>query len=249
MNTERLGILASGNGSTAAHIIENLNQGKIQGMELGCLVVCHENVPAIGKAKELKIDQANIVIVDAQKFRESGSVNMSNFGEALLEALVKRKVSVVSQNGWLHITPDNVVEFFRGSLFNQHPGRLLFGGIGMFGIRVHAATLEFEKLSGRSIGTQATVHRVTSGVDEGEVVGAVWVPTKINDTPETLSERVLPYEHELAVSVLRKYIDGDISTLPQEQILRQGEEAFLSQAIEHAKSQYPRGHSHKNLAA
>lgn len=250
MTKERLGIFVSGNGTTAEHIVNQIKGGNISGLEVACFVACHENVPAIQRARKAGVREEDIVVADPQKFKdESGQVNMDKFGEELLFELKKRGVSVVSQNGWLHITPDVVVDAFHNSIFNQHPGRLEFGGMGMYGKRVDVATLEFERLAGRKIGTQATVHRVTHDVDEGAIVGKVYIPTQPGDTSDSLHERILPLEHSLITNVLNDFVSGSLTEFPREKLLLSGEEVYLAQAKEYALKEYPQGHNHRRLAS
>lgn len=251
MKNERLALFVSGTGTTAKSVIETVQNNQIPNLEIACMIACRENTPAIQVGKNLGMTLGdNIIIVDPQEFQnEHGILDMKKFGEVLVNELVQRRASVITQNGWLHITPDSVIDAFPHVIFNQHPGRLEFGGKGMFGLRVHAATLEFERLVKRQIGTQATVHRVTHDVDEGAVVGRVGVETRSDDTPESLGQRVLPQEHMLMVDVLKKFMTGNLKELHREIFLLPQEEGILETAKDFAKKSYPQGHRHTRAAA
>ena len=62
----------------------------------------------------------------------------------------------------------------------------------MWGMHVHNAVVQAkEKESG------ATVHFVTSGVDEGEIILQGKVPILESDTPETLAEKIHSIEYDI----------------------------------------------------
>ena len=77
---------------------------------------------------------------------------------------------------------------------------LLFGGPGMFGAHVHRAVLASgDEVSG------ASVHLVEREYDTGPVIAQVRVKVAVNDTVETLAQRVQAAERELVIRVLREF--------------------------------------------
>jgi phosphoribosylglycinamide formyltransferase 1 len=58
-----------------------------------------------------------------------------------------------------------------------------------------------------------TVHEVTPVLDDGPILGQAKVPVLAGDTAETLATRVLAMEHRLYPAVLRRFAEGDRSTL------------------------------------
>ena len=83
-------------------------------------------------------------------------------------------------------------------MINIHPALLPdFGGLGMYGHRVHEAVLASgAKESG------ATVHFVDEAFDRGAIIAQERVPVLKGDTPETLAARVLAAEHALLPRVV-----------------------------------------------
>ena len=71
----------------------------------------------------------------------------------------------------------------------------------MWGMNVHQAVLEAgEEESG------ATVHYVTSGIDEGEIILQGKVHVDENDTAETLAARVHQVEYEIFPKAIIKVL-------------------------------------------
>ncbi|NHW60107.1 phosphoribosylglycinamide formyltransferase, partial [Escherichia coli] len=71
-------------------------------------------------------------------------------------------------------------------------------GKGMWGMNVHKAVLEAgEKETG------ATVHFVTSGIDEGDIILQDKVEITPNDTAESIAAKV----HEIEYKILPKAVE------------------------------------------
>ena len=81
---------------------------------------------------------------------------------------------------------------------NIHPALLpKFGGIGLYGERVHAAVIHSkDKVSG------ATCHWVTEDYDAGEVIAQSVVPRFDDDTTQSLADRVFKTECSLLVTAV-----------------------------------------------
>ena len=116
--------------------------------------------------------------------------------QELLAALGDAHLVVLA--GYLKLVPGAVVSRFRGRMINIHPALLPdFGGLGMYGHRVHEAVLASgAKESG------ATVHFVDEAFDRGAIIAQERVPVLKGDTPETLAARVLAAEHALLPRVV-----------------------------------------------
>jgi len=96
---------------------------------------------------------------------------------------------------------------YRGKVMNIHAALLpLFGGRGMYGENVHRAVLE----SGMKV-SGCTVHFVDEDYDTGPIIIQSAVPVLDNDTPATLSERVLTEEHKSYVRAVKLFAEGRLS--------------------------------------
>lgn len=212
----KLGILLSGGGSTAKSIVEATKPGgQLHGKVEPVCVIANQSCGGIDKLGEKGEGLPSKVIERTGKSAE-------DFGREIIAELHKHGANFVSQNGWLPLTPANVVEEFDGRIINQHPGPLNkgrsdFGGRGMYGAFVHAARLLYAKLTGKHLWTEAVAHKVTKNLDEGEVLQKVRIPITdemLDFDPQNLTDgkfaqrvgelqaRVLPYEHQVQKDVL-----------------------------------------------
>lgn len=166
---------------------------------------------------------------------------------AVIEACVERGIDLIGLYGCLYQIPSNLIEAFPGRMINQHPGpirpgKLHFGGKEMYGLRVHAAVLEFARNVGREFTfTEAIAQRVDPIVDEGAILAVEQVEILKNDTPESLAERVLPVEYRVQIKTLYNFGIGNVETIELPEIVFPDEIDLLEQAKRKAIEMYPKG--------
>jgi phosphoribosylglycinamide formyltransferase-1 len=113
--------------------------------------------------------------------------------------LRRRGVEFICLAGYMRILTPWLVEQWRGKMINIHPALLP----DFKGLHTHERALEAAvKEHG------ATVHWVTPGVDEGEIIAQARVPVFPDDTAEKLAARVLVEEHRLYPAAVRKVLGG-----------------------------------------
>ena len=114
---------------------------------------------------------------------------------AALAACKKHKADAIVLAGWLTVLCGPIISEYGGKIINLHPALLpKFGGVGMWGRRVHEAVIaEGERESG------CTVHFVDSGCDTGAILVQKKVRVMPGDTADTLYARIAPVEHEAIV--------------------------------------------------
>ena len=201
------------------------------------------NTPTAGgieKAAKLGIPH---VVVNPDDFRgEDGEIDQEGFGLKLRERLREKGVTAITQNGWLPKTPSLVIDEYRDTIFNQHPGPKKETRATR-GIQPHAIVLYVAQHTGRNMGTEVTTHRVNEEWDDGPTVGIVPVPIlDIYETPQTLQARALPIEHQLQITLLKQLARGEIKEVSSPtQYIRPGERHILREAREYARKTYPEG--------
>ena len=177
----RLAVAISGRGSNLAALIAALPAASPAEV---ALVLSNRAAPGLELARQRGIP--TLVLADPAD------------GRAWLAALSAHRIELVVLAGYLQLVPDAVVDRYRGSILNIHPGLLpAFGGPGMYGRRVHEAVL-----ASRSTVSGATVHLVDEVYDHGAVLAQARVPVLPGDTPDTLAARVLEAEHRLLPAVV-----------------------------------------------
>lgn len=238
----RIALLISGGGTTMEAIIKACQNGTLANVIPSLVIASKESAGGIEKAKKLGIKEEDILIINPKSFE-----TREKFGEKIIEECKKRNVDFIGQYGWMVMTPENVISAFEGKIVNQHPGPLDtsrpdFGGVGMYGMRVHCARLEFVRKVNRDFWTEATSHRVTNKFDEGVVLKRAQVPILENDTVESLQARVLPIEHEVQIELLKDFTNNTVSEFHRETpLVLQGEEGILEECKKLAIKLYPNG--------
>lgn len=131
------------------------------------------------------------------------------FERAIQEELEAAGVEVIALAGFMRVLTPWFVTKWAGRMINIHPSLLP----KYKGLHTHERAIE----AGDSE-AGCTVHWVSAGVDEGEIIAQASVPIMDGDTPEDLAARILPEEHKLYPAGLK---------LACAQILRSTHEAEL----------------------
>lgn len=236
----RLAMAISGGGTTMQAIGEASRQGELKGLvEPVVVIASRAGIVGIAKAQELNIPVEVVLRKDFPK----GAEGIEPFGNAVLTVLQKYQPDVVTLNGFLCQISGEVIEAFPKRIFNQHPGPVPdFGGVGMYGRRVHAAVLIFTRLAKRPHPyTEMITQRVAQKYDLGEVVGSASVEITDFDTVDSLQQRALPIEHRVQIGLLKDIVLGRVREMPRETYVQPGERVLLYIAQEAGKALYPQG--------
>lgn len=213
-------------------------------MAVACVISSDPKAGGIEKARRLGIPDKDIIVVDPNDFRgDDKRVDQEGFGLRILKELRGHGATVITQNGWLPLTPEQVIDEYSDTIFNQHPGPVPeFGGQGMFGRRVHAARILFTRMTKRDPWTEAIGQRVHKDFDQGAVVKSSRVDILPGDTVDDLQQRVLPVEHRVQIDLLKDVAAGNIKEVAtREALVRPGEEQVLSLVKRVARMLYPHG--------
>lgn len=182
---KRLAILASGSGSNAEQIIQQVRDD--QSMEVACVI---SNRPEAGV-----LERARKHGIPIQVFRK----NVWSDSEEILNFFDKNHIDFIVLAGYLQKIPDYLIQAYPDRIVNIHPALLpAYGGKGMYGMHVHRAVHKArEKFSG------ITIHLVNEYYDEGEIILQAKCPIRPEDTPEDIQQRVLELEHQYYPLVVR----------------------------------------------
>ena len=192
----RLAVLASGQGSTFAALVEAGRRGEMPA-DVVLLVVSKADTPAAELARRLGVD---CVVLDEKVLGPDAC-------DAEMKTLLARfGVDLVVLAGYLRKVGPQTLRAFAGRILNTHPAPLpRFGGKGMFGEHVHRAVLD----AGVST-SAATVHLVDEEYDSGPVIAERPVPVLPGDDFHTLRARVQAVERALMVSTIAALADGRV---------------------------------------
>ena len=113
----------------------------------------------------------------------------------ILFDLKKNKIDLVCLAGFMKVLSKNFIKNFDGKILNIHPSLLpKFKGLNTH----ERAIINKEKYSG------CTVHFVNSKLDSGKIILQNKVKISKNETPKTLSKKILVQEHKLYPKAILK---------------------------------------------
>lgn len=252
--------LISGGGTTIEAAIKACQERKLKGIQPVVVISSRSDAGGIAKAQSLGIE----TLVIARK--EFPSVE--SFAAQLLRTFAKYQVDLVSQNGWLVHTPQEVIDRYPQMIVNQHsgpldPGRIIdFGGQGMYGKRVVCARLAYCLLTGSDFWTEATTHLVTPEYDKGDLlkiekleftdpslrvtVAQLGTDQEIQqwliERTQQLQASLLPLEHQNVIATLQMFAEKKVNGFRRlKPLIPQGNEEFAREAKRVAITLFPEG--------
>ena len=187
----RLGFMASHNGSNVEAILNNMENGSL----IAEPQVIISNNPNSGVLKIAEHRNVPNYCLNSKNYQPK----FDSLDEAILKTLIQHDVNLVILAGYMEQIGEKIIRAYLSRILNIHPALLpKYGGKGMYGKHVHEAVIKSDDRE-----TGATVHIVSPEYDKGRILAQCKVPRYLNDTVETLSQRVLRFEHVLYSQVLR----------------------------------------------
>jgi phosphoribosylglycinamide formyltransferase-1 len=179
----RVAVLISGRGSNMRALVE-------QASGYDVVLVCSNKPRAAG------LDYARSAGIATWAWDSKG-VDREEYDSALTRALEDCRIGTIALAGFMRILSPGFVERWRGRILNIHPSLLP----KYRGLDTHARAIAAgDEVSGCS------VHLVTEELDAGNVLGQAEVPINVDDTADTLEQRILAAEHELYPKVLSEFV-------------------------------------------
>ncbi len=187
-----IAVFASTRGTDFQAIIDELEAGKLPGINLKFLLVDKENCGAVEKAKKHNIP---VIFVDPKdKIREEYDKEVAKICE-------KNGIDLICLVGWMRILSAEFVKKFENKIINVHPSLLpKYPGMDL---DVHT-----EVLKNKEKETGMTIHYVVEELDAGPVLMQESMPVLPDDTPESLKKRVQELEGKAYPEVIRKIQGG-----------------------------------------
>ncbi|AOS78505.1 MULTISPECIES: phosphoribosylglycinamide formyltransferase [Hydrogenophaga] len=187
-------ILISGSGSNMAALVEASKQARWgERFGAGVVAVLSNRPDAAGLAWARERGLATAVVDHKQH------ADREAFDAALITAIDAHAPALVLLAGFMRILTPGFVRHYEGRLLNIHPSLLP----AFPGLKTHQRAIE---MGCRFAG--ATIHRVTSELDHGEILEQAVVPVLPGDTPEALAARVLTQEHLIYPRAVERCLAG-----------------------------------------
>ena len=188
----RIGVLASGRGSNFQSIIDEIESDRLKA-EIVLLITDNPSAFAIERARKHGVEY---LVVQPKEYPSK-----DDYFVRIADALKKKNVELVVLAGFMRIVGKPVIGAFPNRIMNIHPA-LLPSFPGLHGQK---QAIDYgAKISG------CTVHFVDEGMDTGPIIIQAAVPVFQSDTEETLSERILKYEHRIYPEAIRLFSEGKI---------------------------------------
>jgi phosphoribosylglycinamide formyltransferase-1 len=205
MSKLEIGVLASGRGSNFQSIIDSIESGYVSGV-IRLLITDNPGAYSLERAEKHGIGS---LVLEPRQF-----ASRDLYFETLAEELKKRGVQLVVLAGFMRIVGKPLIQAFPGRIMNIHPA-LLPAFPGLHGQR--QAVDYGVKISG------CTVHFVDEGMDTGPVIIQAAVPVMDDDTEESLSERILTFEHRIFPEAIRLFAEGRLEIIGRKVKIRKAE--------------------------
>jgi phosphoribosylglycinamide formyltransferase-1 len=185
----RLGVLLSGRGSNFMAIADNVAAGRIPA-EIAVVISNRPNAPGLAEAERRGLPTRMI---------PSKGLEREQYDRQVVEVLQEREVDLVCLAGFMRLLSPCFVSAFPNRILNIHPSLLP----AFPGLDAQRQALEYGvKMTG------CTVHFVDENLDAGPIVIQSAIPVLDEDTPDTLSARILSEEHRAYSEAIKIVLSG-----------------------------------------
>jgi phosphoribosylglycinamide formyltransferase-1 len=174
-----IAVLVSGSGSNLQALIDAQKSGLLRHGKIVLVVSSNPSAYALERAERAGIKTS---LINPKDWPDK-----EQYAKQLCGLLEQNDVELVVLAGFLTILPGLITKRYEGRIINVHPSLIpSFCGRGWYGLKVHREALK----RGVKV-TGATVHLVDDRVDAGKILMQKAIDVLPDDTPETLSQRVL----------------------------------------------------------
>jgi len=182
-------VLISGRGSNLEAIIKAIEKGKINA-KISLVLSNKKEAKGLEIAKKHGI-KAKFIDPNFFSSREGYDIYITEF-------IKQHNPDLVVLAGYMRILSDKFIESFEGKLINIHPSLIP----AFQGLKAQKQALEYgAKFTG------CTVHFVTKELDNGPIIIQAVVPIEPDDDEESLSNKILKYEHRIYPQAIKWIVD------------------------------------------
>ena len=188
----KVGVLVSGRGSNLQAIIDGVESGKIDA-EIRIVISDNPQAYALERCRRHGVPSR---VVRREEFKTK-----RDFEDQMVRILKDAGVDLVVLAGFMRILSPYFLSHFPQRVINIHPSLIP----AFQGLKAQGRAVEFgSKITGCS------VHIVDESVDGGPVIVQAAVPVLPEDTEETLSERILKFEHRILPQTVQWFAEGRV---------------------------------------
>jgi phosphoribosylglycinamide formyltransferase-1 len=186
----RIAVLISGRGSNLQSIIDAAASRRLDAT-IAVVVSNRAEADGLRRARDAGIATVHL---NPREYADRDA-----YDRAVVDALNACDVGLVCLAGYMRLVGPPLLDAFPERILNIHPSLLpSFRGLDA----QRQALLHGVRITG------ATVHLVTSDLDDGPIVRQAAVPVLDDDTVETLSARILVEEHRIYPEAIAQVLEG-----------------------------------------
>jgi len=190
MKKARVAVMISGRGSNMEALVKACRAKNFPAE----IVLVLSNRP---RAKGLEFARKTGIrteVVDHTEFESRDA-----FEEVIHEILKDARIELICLAGFMRVLNPSFVNRWRDRILNIHPSLLP----AFKGLHTQERALE----AGVRF-TGCTVHFVRPEMDDGPIIIQAAIPVEAEDTPDSLAEKVLEFEHKIYPEALRMVAEG-----------------------------------------
>ena len=185
MKVKQVAVFASGNGSNAENIIKYFKANP----QISIALIASNN-PLAKVLKRAQQHRVSTLLFNTEELQNG----------CVLKELKQKRIDFIVLAGFLLKIPQSIINQFVKKIINIHPSLLpLYGGKGMYGIRVHQKVFEAQEKE-----TGITIHFVNESYDDGAVIFQAKCPLYKNIKLKAIQKKV----HELELKFLPRIIEN-----------------------------------------
>jgi phosphoribosylglycinamide formyltransferase-1 len=186
----RIAVLISGRGSNLQAIIDAISERRLHAV-IAIVISNRADAEGLRRARQAGLD---VVCLPS-----AGQRDRDAYDRTLADFLRARSVDLICLAGYMRLVGKPLLDAFPNRILNIHPSLLP----SFPGLDAQRQAIEHGvRISG------ATVHLVTSALDDGPIVAQSAVPVFDGDTVETLSARILVEEHRIYPQAISRILVG-----------------------------------------
>jgi len=192
MRKLKLGVMISGSGTNLQALIDACGESAFPA-EVSVVISNRPDALGLTRAQKAGI---KTVCIDHTNFEDRTAFEL-----AIHKSLQEHKVELVCLAGFMRILNAEFVNRWKDRMINIHPSLLP----SYKGLHTHARAIE----DGVRFGG-CTIHFVRPEMDDGPIIMQAAVPISDNETEESLTQKVLQYEHQLYPAAVRLIAEGKV---------------------------------------
>ena len=187
---KNIGILLSGRGSNFEAIADSVDSGRIRGAAIRVVISNRPEARGLETARQRGLHAVSL---------PSRGLDRVEYDRMVTAELRRNDVDLVCLAGYMRLLSAEFIDVWRERVLNIHPSLLpAFPGLDA----QHQAIEHGVKIAG------CTVHFVDEHLDHGPILLQSAVAVRDDDTPESLSARILQEEHRIYSAAIEIVLTG-----------------------------------------